>query len=127
MSADERLVALIDDLIAAPAETSWLEFKVDNWEHQRIASLISAISNSARLADRLCGYVVWGIENETHAVVGTRFQFGREKAKGQPTRILAGAAHQSERSFFFCRTPSSKRAACGFGNSSGNASPNEIR
>lgn len=84
MSDSDRLIALVDDLLKQPHEVSWLEFKVDNFEHHKIGTLISAISNAARLADRMCGYVIWGVEDGTHQVVGTKFQVGKEQAKGQP-------------------------------------------
>ena len=46
-----RTVALVSDLRALPAETSWVEFKENNRDAQLIGKLISALSNAARLAD----------------------------------------------------------------------------
>ncbi len=69
-----RLLALIDDLRALPAESSWVEFKENNAEPQMIGKLISALSNAARLADQNFAYVLWGVRNSDRAAVGTVFE-----------------------------------------------------
>ena len=64
---------LVRDLTKSRKETEWLEFKHDNADPQRIGKNIAAISNSAALSDRAVGYIVWGIRDHDHAVVGTKF------------------------------------------------------
>ena len=81
---DVRLLALIDDLRALPAETAWLEFKENNTDPRVIGRLISAVSNAARLEDKDFGYVVWGVRDTGHAVAGTRFEPSSEKHRRQP-------------------------------------------
>lgn len=71
---DERLKARVDDLRRLPAETPWAEFKEANADPRMIGELISGIANSARLADRDFGYVVWGVRDGDHAVIGTSFE-----------------------------------------------------
>ena len=83
-TTDTRLLALIDDLRAFPAETAWLEFKENNTAPRAIGRLISAVSNAARLEDRDCGYVVWGVRDAGHAVAGTRFDPSSAKHQRQP-------------------------------------------
>jgi len=39
-----------------------------------IGEYLSAISNSAALHERDCGYVLYGIDNDTHDITGTAFQ-----------------------------------------------------
>ncbi len=85
--SDPRTLALIDDLLKLPAETSWVEFKKDNSDPYRIGKLISALSNSARLADKHSAYMVWGVQNEDHAAVGTTFEPSAQKQKGQPLEL----------------------------------------
>ena len=70
----ERTLALIDDLRALPAETSWVEFKHNNTDHNRIGRAVSALSNAARIADEPFAYVLWGVEDGTHAPLGTSFE-----------------------------------------------------
>jgi predicted HTH transcriptional regulator len=69
----DQLLHLIPELAALPAETEWVEFKVDNVDPAMIAERISALSNSARIAGKDFGYLVWGVEDGTHRVVGTHF------------------------------------------------------
>lgn len=79
-----RQVALIDDLRALPAEANWVEFKENNNDAEMIGKLISALSNSARLADQHFAYVVWGIRDADHAPVGTTFEPSSAKHNQQP-------------------------------------------
>ncbi|MDD9961420.1 MAG: putative DNA binding domain-containing protein [Gammaproteobacteria bacterium] len=82
--SDSRTIALIEDLRALPAETAWAEFKQGNTDPQRIGRLISALANAARIADQETGYLVWGIRNSDHAVIGTAFEPASTKRQGQP-------------------------------------------
>ena len=54
-------------------EAEWVEFKVDNERPALIGEYISALANAAALAGKPHGYVVWGVEDETRALVGTYF------------------------------------------------------
>ena len=76
------LVALIDRLRAEPNETEWLEFKANNYEPQRIGENLSALSNSACIHNQPRGYLIFGIDDSTHTVVGTRFDPYSQKGKG---------------------------------------------
>lgn len=67
------LFNLINELRSLSGETEWVEFKVDNYYHQELGEYLSALSNSACLHDRPAGYLVFGIENESHDVRGTNF------------------------------------------------------
>lgn len=67
-------ISLINELRKLPSETEWVEFKVNNDEPALIGEYLSAISNSAALHERDCGYVLYGIDNDAHAIVGTAFQ-----------------------------------------------------
>ncbi len=87
MENPARYIALINELAALGHELAHVEFKVDNWEPDRIGAVISAISNSARVADEPYGFIVWGISDDSHEIVGTRFQPAKEKAHGQPYEL----------------------------------------
>lgn len=63
--------ALLDNLRALPRETDWVEFKVNNADPIAIGKYVSALANAAILREKSEAYLVWGIENETHGVVGT--------------------------------------------------------
>jgi ATP-dependent DNA helicase RecG len=68
------LQAKLDELLRLPAETEWVEFKHNNENPQEIGEYLSAISNGSALHGRRTGYLVWGIEDSTHAVLGTTFR-----------------------------------------------------
>jgi ATP-dependent DNA helicase RecG len=66
--------AKLDELLRLPAETEWVEFKHNNENPQEIGEYLSAISNGAALHGKRTGYLVWGIDDGTHAVLGTKFR-----------------------------------------------------
>ncbi|WP_372879538.1 ATP-binding protein [Spongiibacter marinus] len=68
-----RDIALIDELRSQAAEGAVVEFKRDNVDPKVIARLCSALSNSARIEQKDCAYVLWGIDDNSHEVVGTHF------------------------------------------------------
>src|SRR4051794_26218017 len=78
-----RLMSLIRDLAALPNETEWVEFKQNNAEPQEIGEYLSALSNSAALHGKSQAYLIWGINDITHDLVGTSFRPRATKVKGQ--------------------------------------------
>ncbi len=76
------LIALVDRLRALPGETEWLEFKRDNSDPQLIGEYLSALANEAYLCSQPRGYLVFGIDNTTHKVVGADFDPYAAKGKG---------------------------------------------
>jgi ATP-dependent DNA helicase RecG len=78
----QELTALLDRLRAEPRETEWLEFKRDRYESQVLGEYISALANSACLLGKPRAYLVFGIEDGTHAVAGTTFDPAAEKGIG---------------------------------------------
>lgn len=78
----QELTALFDRLWAESRESEWLEFKGNHFEPHPLGEYISALANSACLLGRPRAYLVFGIEDGTHAVVGTRFDPAAVVAKG---------------------------------------------
>jgi len=101
----ERTRRLIDDLRARPAETSWIEFKENNANGPLIGKLISALSNAARLADQHFAYVVWGVRDGDHALVGTDFEPAAKREQGQPLEMWLATRLQPAISFRFEEVP----------------------
>lgn len=75
----EYLTSLVRELQNLSKETEWVEFKVNTYEPQEIGEYVSALANSAALLGKPFAYMVWGIADAGHAVVGTRFRPGKEK------------------------------------------------
>lgn len=75
------LISLLKELRTFTNKTGWVEFKVNNDDPEAIGEYISALSNSAALNGKTKAYMVWGIEDENHDVVGTTFM-GKNAKKG---------------------------------------------
>ena len=67
----ENIDRLILELVRFPNETPWLEFKHNNYTPDIIGENISALANGAALNEKSCAYMIWGIDDETHEIVGT--------------------------------------------------------
>ena len=80
----DYLVGLVNRLRSLPRETEWFEFKLNFSNNLEIGRYISALSNSAALNGEAAAYLIWGIEDETHAVKGTRFDPAKEKQGAEP-------------------------------------------
>ena len=78
----QELLALVNRLRGLPRETEWLEFKHNNADPQEIGEYLSALANEAALLNQPRGYLIFGIEDASNAVVGTRFDPYTAKAKG---------------------------------------------
>lgn len=79
----EQLTKLVKDLAALPRETEWVEFKENNDNPEEIGEYLSAIANSAALLQRERGYIVWGVRDTDHKIVGTTFKPRVAKVKMQ--------------------------------------------
>ena len=106
-----ELHALVERLRAEPYETEWLEFKTNHYEPQVIGEYFSALANAAAVQGRPKAYLVFGIEDKTHAVVGTEFDPERVKAKGnQPLLIWLAMGMQPNVGFeYFVTATEGKR------------------
>lgn len=93
--SDGELIALIDRLRALPTETEWFEFKRHNYEPQVLGEYLSALANSSCLTSQPRGYLVFGIDDGSHDVVGTRFDPYAVKGKGNQDLLpwLAAGLH----------------------------------
>lgn len=72
--SSQRDIDLVDELRRHSAETQWIEFKRSYEDAETVARLVSGLSNAARLASKECAYLLWGIDDASHLVVGTRFE-----------------------------------------------------
>ncbi len=89
----EYLVGLVRELCKLTGETEWVEFKADRHEPEEIGEYVSALANSAALAGKPFAHMVWGVADEDHALVGTRFKpnderVGNEELENWLLRLL---------------------------------------
>lgn len=64
---------LVRRLLSKPSEGNWYEFKLNFADPEKIGEYISSLSNEAALNGKKHGYLVWGIEDSTHEILGTDF------------------------------------------------------
>lgn len=70
---DKQLTKLVDELIKFPRECEWVEFKHNFHSPEEIGERLSALSNGACIHNRSTGYLVFGVEDHTHKILGTSF------------------------------------------------------
>jgi len=88
------LVGLVTELRKSQEETEWAEFKQNNCNPEEIGEYLSALSNSAALCGKMHAYIVWGIANLSHEIVGTTFRptaerKGNEELESWLLRLLS--------------------------------------
>jgi len=81
---NDYLSGLVRELSKLPRETEWIEFKVNQSDPQAIGEYISALANAAALNGKAFAYLIWGVEDGTHAIVGTSFSPFAEKKGNEP-------------------------------------------
>jgi ATP-dependent DNA helicase RecG len=69
-----QIARLLEGLCRLASEREWVEFKENNDSPEMIGETISALSNGARLRGEPYGYLVWGVRDGSHEIVGTTFQ-----------------------------------------------------
>jgi ATP-dependent DNA helicase RecG len=79
---NSELIALVDRLRSEPDELEWLEFKRNRYLPQEIGEYLSALANGACLTGKQRGYLLFGIDDKSHEVVGTGFNPYATKGKG---------------------------------------------
>ncbi|MBU2028318.1 putative DNA binding domain-containing protein, partial [Patescibacteria group bacterium] len=79
---DNDLIKYIDHLRNLSSEREWIEFKINYKEPKKIGEYISALSNSACFYNAPEAYLIFGIDDDTHEVVGTNFNQKKIKGKG---------------------------------------------
>jgi ATP-dependent DNA helicase RecG len=89
---------LVQELCKLPTETAWVEFKHNNSDPVMIGERISGLANSAALEGKSSAYLVWGIEDGSHLLLGTAFdpvtaKVGNEALENWLRRALTPPLH----------------------------------
>jgi ATP-dependent DNA helicase RecG len=80
---DQQLVDLINELVKQPYESEWVEFKLNFHSPEEIGERISALSNGACIHNQPFGYLIFGVEDQTHIIKGTTFKAKLQKKGGE--------------------------------------------
>lgn len=95
----EQLSELLHQLIRThDKESEWVEFKCNKDDPAEIGEYISALSNSAALCAKPRAFLVWGVDDKTHEIVGTVFdpkkaKQGNEELESWLVRLLSPKPH----------------------------------
>ena len=71
---EQQLKELINDLVKQSHESEWLEFKHNFHTAEEIGERLSALSNGACIHNQPFAYLVFGVEDKTHRIIGTTFK-----------------------------------------------------
>ena len=90
---DGYYLGLLKELVKYSKETEWVEFKHNKANPEEIGEYISALSNGAALHGKNSAYMVWGIDDGSHEVLGTTFdpvatKIGEEEIENWLLRLL---------------------------------------
>jgi len=75
----KELEDILDGLLKLPDETEWVEFKEakNSFDGEKLGHYFSALSNEANLKGKEFGWLVFGVQDKPHVVVGTQFKTHR--------------------------------------------------
>lgn len=83
------LIEKINELRAYNEEQEWFEFKENWFEPDTLGEYVSALSNAAAFHHKEKGYFIWGVNDESHEIVGTTFNQYRDYNKEPYQNYLA--------------------------------------
>ncbi|MBE0586402.1 MAG: putative DNA binding domain-containing protein [Desulfofustis sp.] len=88
-----ELLGILTELRKLPRETEWAEFKHNNAEPDDIGEYLSALANAAAMTGKVHAWLAWGVDNDTHEIIGTKFnpasaKVGNEELESWLLRLL---------------------------------------
>jgi ATP-dependent DNA helicase RecG len=77
---EQELNKILSDALALTAETEIVEFKEakTGYDFKKIGQYFSALSNEANLKGRTCAWLIFGVEDKKHTIVGSHFRPNRK-------------------------------------------------
>jgi ATP-dependent DNA helicase RecG len=80
MESNELYLSIVRSLANKnEGEGEWFEFKMNNSDPAMIGEDISALSNMARILGMDKAYLIWGVEDQSHALLGSTFDPWKSK------------------------------------------------
>ena len=73
-----NIQSTVRELCSYENEQEWFEFKENWFQPEALGEYISALSNAAAFHSRPYAFLVWGVTNDTHKIVGTDFNQYRD-------------------------------------------------
>lgn len=72
---------LLNQIEKKPGENEWLEFKLNFHSGEGLGETLSGLANGASLHNQPFGYLIFGIDDKTRAIIGTDFYPKTHKIK----------------------------------------------
>ena len=91
-----KITQILQELISLPSETEWFEFKEanDNFKTNDIGKYFSALSNEANLLNKNFAWLVFGINDKTHNIVGTEYRNNVTRLNSLKKQIADGTTNR---------------------------------
>lgn len=100
MSSAFNWISLIKSFASNAQENEIVEFKENNADPEMIGKDISALSNMAALLEKERAYLIWGVRDSDHELVGTTFSPNKTKVGNE--EIQNWLSTQLEPSIYIC-------------------------
>ena len=84
----QTLLETLNRLRELPREVETVEFKSNLEDPTETGQYLSALANTAALVGNDRAWLVWGVDNTTHVIKGTRFDPFTKKAEGNQPLII---------------------------------------
>lgn len=96
--------SIIDEARKHLYEQPWIEFKINIVDEQQIGEYISALSNTAALFNQEHAFMIWGVDDTTHEIVGTSFIPQQTKVGNQGLDLWISTQLDPQVQFYFHTT-----------------------
>lgn len=96
--------SIIEEARKHSYEQPWIEFKHNNYDPQEIGEYISALSNTAALYNQEHAFMIWGIDDASHEIVGTTFIPQERKVGNQGLELWISTQLDPQVQFYFHST-----------------------
>lgn len=102
--SSNMIIDIIENLRKSPEELPCVEFKTNNCDPQKIGEYISALSNTAALYSQETAYLIWGINDLTHDISGTKFDPTKSKVGNEGLELWLSRLLDPQVQFYFHKT-----------------------
>ena len=91
----QQINSLLDEFLQSQ-EDECVEFKEakNDFDSKKLGKYFSAISNEANLRGKQEGWLIFGIEDKTHRIVGTQYRNGSKNLNSVKGEIARGTTQQ---------------------------------
>lgn len=98
---ENRIEQIIKECCKYSDELPYIEFKHNNDDPAEIGEYISALSNSAALFNQEHAFMIWGVDDKTHEIIGTTFDPQKRKIGNQGLELWISTQLDPQVQFYF--------------------------